>query len=996
MYCSSILVSAQTDTRITTPTPISSFNEGKRLFTQKDYTAAQPFLQSFLKDCPSSLLKQETEYMLACTAYELKDKNRIQLLRNYIKKYPDTPYKNRIHSLLASCYFYNEKYKEALTLFDTCNLSLLSDEERDDCTYQLAICQLNAGDVSKAVIWFETLKNSTKKYKEDCIYYLSYIRYTQKKYNESLNGFLSIENNKKYEELIPYYISDIYSINGNYKKAQETALKYLSEFPNNAHSAEIYRILGDGNYHLSDFTQAIKDFETYISLNDSTPRRDALYMLGISYFRTNVYTKATTTLGQITAQNDVVSQNAYLYMGLSYLQLAERNKARMAFEQAAASDANRQLKEQAAYNYALCVHETAYSAFGESVIAFEKFLNEFPNSIYTEKISNYLVDVYMNTRSYQAALKSINRVSKPNSHILEAKQRILFQLGTEALANASFEKAVEYLNSSISLGQYNQQTKADALYWRGESYYDQNRMQEAANDFKGYCSLTRQPEKEMYALAHYNLGYTAFHQKDYAQALQWFQQYISLEKKNNQKILADTYNRIGDCYLHSRFFDNAINNYSQAQKINTETGDYSFYQLALVSGLQKNYAEKITLLNRLRGMYPSSPYAANALYETGESYVQMNNNSQAISSFKKLLNKYPKNPITRKAAAEIGLLYFQDNNYDQAIKAYKQVIENYPGSDEAQLSLQDLKSIYVDMNRIEDFTTLVQTLPGNAHIDISEQDSLTYTAAEKIYMRRQTIEARKSLESYLQKFPQGAFTQNAHYFLCLIGQKLKNNDMILLHSEKLLEYPDNPYSEEVLIMRSEVLFNQQQWASALTSYKLLKEKATTAEHRILAETGILRCSYLMKDYQSTIKAATDLLAETKITPNLKNEALYYRSKSYLSNKNDKDAMIDLQVLSEDIRNAYGAEAGYLIAQKMYDKKEYKAAEQKLLDYIKSSTPQTYWLARCFILLSDVYSSTGKELDARQYLLSLQQNYQGDSQIQNMIENRLKKLSPKTK
>jgi tetratricopeptide repeat protein len=35
---------------------------------------------------------------------------------------------------------------------------------------------------------------------------------------------------------------------------------------------------------------------------------------------------------------------------------------------------------------------------------------------------------------------------------------------------------------------------------------------------------------------------------------------------------------------------------------------------------------------------------------------------------------------------------------------------------------------------------------------------------------------------------------------------------------------------------------------------------------------------------------------------------------------------------------------------------------------------------------------GKDLDARQYLLSLQQNYQGNDDIESMIEDRLKKLN----
>ena len=88
----------------------------------------------------------------------------------------------------------------------------------------------------------------------------------------------------------------------------------------------------------------------------------------------------------------------------------------------------------------------------------------------------------MNTRSYDAALKSIDRIAKPSAQILEAKQKILFQLGTQSFANADFEQALKYLNQSIAIGQYNRQTKADAYYWCGESYYRLNRMVEAARD----------------------------------------------------------------------------------------------------------------------------------------------------------------------------------------------------------------------------------------------------------------------------------------------------------------------------------------------------------------------------------------------------------------------------------------------------------------------------------------------------------------------------------
>ena len=73
---------------------------------------------------------------------------------------------------------------------------------------------------------------------------------------------------------------------------------------------------------------------------------------------------------------------------------------------------------------------------------------------------------------------------------------------------------------------------------------------------------------------------------------------------------------------------------------------------------------------------------------------------------------------------------------------------------------------------------------------------------------------------------------------------------------------------------------------------------------------------------------------------------------------------------------------------LFDDEEYAAAEQQVLQFIDQSTPHAYWLARAFVLLSDVYAAQGKNMEARQYLLSLKQNYQADDDIAGMIEERL--------
>ena len=68
-------------------------------------------------------------------------------------------------------------------------------------------------------------------------------------------------------------------------------------------------------------------------------------------------------------------------------------------------------------------------------------------------------------------------------------------------------------------------------------------------------------------------------------------------------------------------------------------------------------------------------------------------------------------------------------------------------------------------------------------------------------------------------------------------------------------------------------------------------------------------------------------------------------------------------------------------------------------FMSSGVPQrcagmrsVYWLVDGFVLLSDVYMKLGRNLDAKQYLLSLKQNYQADDDIAGMIESRLNKLN----
>ena len=576
----------------------------------------------------------DKEYARVCKEYELKSENSIELLEAYLKQYPDSRHANRVEAMMASVYFGEGKYQEAIALYRSCDLDALADKERDEAALKLATSYLKIGNLEEAKVWFTLLKDMSRTHQADAVYNLGYIDYVEGRNDAALKAFTSLKNDGVYDALVPYYIGEIHLLRGEYQQADDVASDYLRHFAGHKDEAEMNRIQGEARSAMKDYLNAIASLEAYVNAVPQ-PQRKAMYELGMSYYHTGAYSKATEMLGRTTMEQDALAQNANLHMGLAYLQLKERNQARMAFEQASVADHDLAVKEQALYNYALCIHETSYSPFAESVTVFERFLNEFPASRYRERVNDYLVETYMNTRSYDAALKSIAKISKPGPRIMEAKQKILFRLGTQAFANARFEEALQYFNRSLEVGQYNFATQADASYWRGEAYYRLKNYKAAGQDFRKYLELTKNKRSPEYGLALYNLGYTDFNQKNYQGALNWFGRFVNESVHDNKQVLADAYNRMGDCNFYARKFDDARRSYDKAEQVDPSLGDYSLYQEGFVKGLRcflPYFAQRGTHFASTKGKSCSTRSKSCAPRTPAETVIS--SNRHAVSSIK--------------------------------------------------------------------------------------------------------------------------------------------------------------------------------------------------------------------------------------------------------------------------------------------------------------------------------------------------------------------------
>jgi tetratricopeptide (TPR) repeat protein len=973
------------------------FNQGKELFSERKYAASYRSFEEYLKKTNPTQAGQiqEAKYYLVANAFEMRQEDGLIQLKNYLEQYPTTPFRDETNSMIGTLLFEKKDFVNSMIYFNQVKEDHLGNRVKINHLFNKGYACIETKDFKQALTIFKELKEMDTRYKLSATYYYAYSQYSLGNYNEALTEFLKLEDNPVYKNIVPYYIVQIYYAQKDYEKLSERTEKLLKNNPDNKNNAEIFRIAGEIAYRKGDYAKAISYLRSYEKLFPQVLRND-MYLLGMSYFETKDYLNAVLYLSKTTTEKDEMTENAYLHIGNSYVRLFDQTNARLAYEASLRTNFNKTVREEALFNYALSSYETT-TAFGESVKAFEQYLAEFPDSKYTDKAYDYLATVYMTSKNYDAAYQSILKIKSPNAKLIETKQYLLYQLGTEAFTQNKPDQAIDYFSQSLqssSIGLYS----AECLYWRAESYYRTKRPELTIIDLKAFFNNPHSRSSINKVTADYALGYAYFTKKSYSEALNWFLKYVDAEQNDEATTYADALNRIGDCYFNARSFAKAQAYYSKAASVSPNTADYALFQAAYVSGLQKNYTGKITKLESLISQYPKSEYTDDALYQEGRAYLMMENNAKAIETYQRLLETQPTSDLARKAALETGMIYFNMKDYDRAISSYKNVIATYPGTEESFTALESLETVYVDTNNVLAYLAYTKTLGLKiSNSTAIREDSISYIASEKQYMNASYPQAIVGMQSYLAKFcPGGRYCTMAQYYLADSYYRTEDKVNALKAYMEILKITGNQYTEEATMRCAEITYDQKDYASALTYFKQLQTIGQTAENKNIGRLGVLRCSNFLKDYQTTITIVTEIMSDPHSNGDLKQEALYNRAKAYLAINKLDEAAADLKVLAADTRNVNGAEAKYLLATVYFEQGKMTEAEAEVMDFAKKNTPHQFWLARSFVLLADLYIKQNNDFQAKQYLISLQKNYTVADEIQTLITDRLSAISLREK
>lgn len=204
-------------------------------------------------------------------------------------------------------------------------------------------------------------------------------------------------------------------------------------------------------------------------------------------------------------------------------------------------------------------------------------------------------------------------------------------------------------------------------------------------------------------------------------------------------------------------------------------------------------------------------------------------------------------------------------------------------------------------------------------------------------------------------------------------------------------FPHSEASEEGLAIKGEIELESGDAEQALATFRTLESCASGARNIQAARLGIMRVSRDLSHHADVIAAADALLSSSALSTDRRTEVLYSRAYALAQQGNTAQAAAEWEKLASDTDDLYGAMSAFHLAQQQFDKGNIKQARRTVNALIDSNTPHQYWLARGYILLSDISRSQGNTFEADEYLKSLRENYPGsEADIFRMIETRLQK------
>jgi TolA-binding protein len=942
-------------TRIFTD-PQEKFKEAKEYYQKEQYSLAYPIfkeLQQATKETNiinDPLVVQEINYYTTALSLKQNEERAEATALNYIELEKNNPRVQQMNFHLGEYYYRLQNFADATKYYEDAGIANLSNREIADMKFHQGYSYFTLQKFNQA----KPLFNSIRQIKDDpnyidANYYYGFLAFRDRNYVDALESFKIVEDEKAYASVVPYYIAQIYYIQGKKDEAIAYAEKKIKGGNAQYYDREMKLMLGHGYFERKEFDKGLPYLEEYVQKSDKVTREN-LYELSYSYYIAGQYKKAIDGFKQLSGKDDSLSQHAMYLLGDSYLKVGEKPNARNAFLFCASNSSNRSQKEISKFQYAKLSYELGYQ--DEALNSLSSFLADYPNSTYNTEARDLMVMVLANTNNYKDALVLIDGLKTPSENSKKVYPRILFGRAAELIndgrlqeADALLDKAMKDPNNASVLPLVN--------FWKGEIAYRTNKLDNAIKHYNAYLDAGAPASGEANAnTIRYNLGYSYLRKENYPAALKFFEQVGKNPALNSDELTQDAYIRSADCYFMNRDYSRAKAMYDNVIKFSWQAEDYATFQVAMIAGVRSS-KEKISLMSTMARKFPTSNLVGDANMEIANAYLAEESFREAIAPLNNVLKLATNNSLKPQAQLKLGIANYNLNNNREALAQYKTLVQTYPNSPEAEEALENIKGIYVQDGKPDEYASYMRQM--GRPLDVSTEDSLSWSAALTQFESGNSNAALTAFNNYVQRFPDGAYSLDANFYRGEIYYEKKDWNNSLSGYEAVASKAPNRFAEKAMLQTARIyFFEKKDYSKAESYYAELKQITSSQENRLEAMRGLLRCQYQLQKWNEAVENAKELVSLKGSSADDKTLANMAVAKSYQVNGQYDLAIANYKSVVSLNKAALAAEARYEIANSWFALNKLTDAEKTAFEVINKSGSYDFWVTKSYILLGDIY------------------------------------------
>lgn len=965
------------------------YSKGVELFNKGMFKAADYELKKAveLAGNSSEIAVSDAQAYRTLIAIELKRENMEAEVRNFEISYPFSSQMETIRLKFASHFFDLGEYPRSLDILNRINAGSLSGEQRTEYDFKLGYTLLQTGKYRPALDLFEKiLKGRFTPLSNPSAYYAGHIYYSLNKFAAAIDKFSLIRDDPQFSLLAGYYTVESNFMLKKYdlviSQGEELYKKLTGE-----HKERCARVLSEAFFASGDTEKARFYFERFTLTSGKLSRRDTYYMGTIS-FRLGSFRTAAESFREVASGDDSLAQNANYHLGYCYTELKNKQQALLSFRKASEMDWDQLIKEDAFFNYAKLSFD-----INSDISQFNSYLTQYtpPDSKFNE-VQNYIASYYLVNKDYKSAVEALSLIRGPSPDNILNLQKASFLRGLQLVELGSYRESVEYLRQSLDNAQYNTNLKDLANFWLAESYYRDNNFRNSVNINREL--VTNNPgfrRTSQYPLAVFNLAYGYFKLADFPTAQEWFNKFLS-SPSGNANYLNEARLRLGDCHFMQRDYASAVEIYKQVKGNDSQENTYALYQMAISYGLMGEDRDKIATLEEVAKGKIKNRYYPEVMYELGRTLVQNGQNERAMECFSELANDFRETNYYTRSLLEMGLISFNRNETDKAIGFYKRILEEHPMSPEAQSALAGLENIYQERGEAEQYLAFIDKLGISSAKSPDERELMIFNSAEKQYLSGNYPSAVASLTSFLNRYPDGAKSSQACFYLGESLQKTGKPEQARDAYLKVMEKGAGSFSELATLNYARISYSLQDYTEALKGYSTLSLIAMLENNKTEAFTGKVDSYFMLRQYENALAEAANS-SRYKLSDQNEEHIKFISAKSYYLLGERSKAIPLLKELSGNKMTPVGAECAYLIISDHFDNGNFDSVEKEVFALSDSGTPQTYWLAKSYILLGDSYAERGNWEQAQATFKSIQESYRPvkEDDIAEQIKIRLEKI-----